>query len=115
MAQVLVDPQRGTTHDIVPNAQSTFEVAPPLKWVTLPSGLAGKRTKYNPQADKVEEVPPKPRPPVVIDPTPDTLDVIQFLIDEGIVSRAKVNSARPDWVKLLDNNAPGQPRRRSEQ
>jgi hypothetical protein len=113
MAQVLIDKKRGTTHDIVPNQQATFDVGGNLEWRTLPPALAGKRTVYDPVADEIKEAPPPPPlPPVIIDPTPDTLDVVQFLIDEGIVSRAKINSARPDWAQLLDNNTPGQPRDR---
>ena len=103
MAQALVDPRRGTVHDVVPTVNDKFDVAPPLMWKTIRQGLVGKRVKYDVQTDTFEEIVPPPRPPVVIDPTPGTLDVVQFLIDEGIVNRGKLNSARPEWAKLLDN------------
>lgn len=109
MTRVLVDPVRGTVHDRVPTVQDQFPVSPPLRWVTLPPSLEDKDVRWNEGSGQFEEIVPPPPPPVVIDPTPDTLDVVQMFIDAGIITRAQVDALRPDWGPMLDNNEPGHP------
>lgn len=105
MAFCLYNPRRQTLHDVVAIKEKMFEVAKPFKWIRFPDGVENSSGYfYNTKTSKVELKPLAPPRSVIIDPTPGTLDVVQLLLDTGVLMQAQIPV---EWKKLLDNKPNG--------
>jgi len=99
MSEVLIDSRDNSILDIVPNG-ADFPVHPTLVWVRDNTGNV-KAGTHNYNGNAFTRKPPHVPVPVPVDPTPGTIDVIQYMIDEGITTRAAAVAKHPEWEPLL--------------